>query len=770
MSTKSFPLAKYFPLPLKASIPLVLLVFGGSISIFSFQRELSYSGLRAERQILGEAQFTADQTSSTLEYLFRKLDEEGANLVVSKVGGNSRVRVAAMIDEKDQILLATHYELRGTAIQETDLRAFTADIYAVRKNLAGQTTLSSDGNSVRSVYPVVLGAKDGEIRPSKVGTLVIEYEVETSKQQAFNHALQRSLESTGILLGLSMGVWWLFSLTLTERAKRLKRASESFAQGDLSVRTELRGIDEMAQISASLDRMADRIQANQQALKSLADRRALSNQLSAQIRESLELDQIVNTSVQAIQQLFSIDRCKFLWRQVNESGVVEFKLNCVATDISQLTHLSHYPVQELPTLQPHLLKAEIFRIDDLETDEQLSEADRSLLIANGFKSILCTALYTRSNRIGIIICEHFQAMRPWLDDEIELLASVADQLSIAISQSDLYQTTVQSAGQASNQAEKLQTTLVELRQAQTKLIHTEKMSSLGQLVAGVAHEINNPVNFIYGNLECADGYLDNLLSLIELYQQQYPSSDPKIHQFAQKMDLPFVISDFPKLMESMKLGAERILEIVSSLRNFSRLDEAEYKLVNLHDGLNSTVMMLKHRLKNQSDRGEITIITDFADIPEIECHAGQLNQVFMNIIANAIDALDEYYAAQGQEPDFPALAIRLSTCITPDQFVRISIADNGPGIPESTQKKLFDPFFTTKEIGKGTGLGLSISYQIITEKHEGRLTCISQSGHGTEFQIDLPLRQKSDASTSNASKLVAATSEVEDISLRGLIE
>jgi two-component system, NtrC family, sensor kinase len=764
MSAKHRSFTKSFPWPLKVSIPLVLLFFGSSISIFSFQRELSYSGQRAGRQILEEAQFTADQTSTTLEYLFRKLDEEGANLVISKVGGNSRVRVAALVDERDQVLLATHYELRGTAIQNSDLRVFTTDIYEVRQSLAGQTVLSTDGNIVRTTYPVVLGAKDGEIRPSKVGTLVIEYEVETAKQRAFNHALQRSLESTGILLGLSVTVWWLFSQTLTERAKRLKRASESFAQGNLSVRTALGGIDELAQISASLDRMADRIQANQQALKSLADRRALSNQLSAQIRESLELDQIVNTSVQAIQQLFSIDRCKFLWRQVNESGAVEFKLNCVATDISQLTHLSHYPVQELPTLQPHLLKAEIFRIDDLETDEQLSQADRSLLIANGFKSILCTALYTRSNRIGIIICEHFQAMRPWLDDEIELLSSVADQLSIAISQADLYHTTLQSAGQASDQAEKLQTTLAELRQAQTKLIHTEKMSSLGQLVAGVAHEINNPVNFIYGNLECADEYLDNLLSLIALYQAQIPTGNSQINQFAEKMDLPFVISDFPKLMESMKLGAERILEIVSSLRNFSRLDEAEYKSVNLHDGLNSTVMMLKHRLKNQSDRGEIAIVTDYADIPEIECHAGQLNQVFMNIIANAIDALDEYYAAQGQEPDFPPLTIRLSTTITPDQFIRISIADNGPGIAEATQQKLFDPFFTTKDIGKGTGLGLSISYQIVTEKHGGRLTCLSQPGQGTEFQIDLPLRQKP------AVEVVTSAVAIEDVSLRGLID
>ncbi len=733
--------AKYFPLPLRFSIPLVLMVFGGTISVFSFQSEISYSSLRAERQILEEARFTADQTSSNLEYLFRKFDEQGANLVVSKLGGNPRLRIAALIDEKDQILLATHYELRGLAIRKTDLHPVTKDIDQVRQRLTGQTALTPDRNLVRSVYPVVLGAQVGEIRPSKVGTLIIEYELGAVKQQAYNRALQRSLESSVILAALSIGVWYLFERTVTHRAKLLKKASESFAQGNLSVRTELRGIDEIAQISASLDQMADRIQINQQKLKLLADRRALFNQLSSQIRESLELDQVLNTSVQAIQQLFNIDRCKFLWHQLDADDVAEFKLSCVATDISQLTYLSHYPVQELPTFRPHLFKPEIFCIDNLETDQQLSESDRTLLLSNGFKSVLCTALYTRSNRIGIIICEHFQEVRPWLDDEVELLAMVADQLAIAISQADLYQASRNSAGNAADQAEKLQTTLAELRQAQTKLIHTEKMSSLGQLVAGVAHEINNPVNYIYGNLECADGYLDNLLYLLELYQNRYPQTDSVIHRFTEKMDLEFVLADFPKLMSSMKLGAERIREIVSSLRNFSRLDESECKVVNLHDGLDSTVMMLKHRLKNQSDRGEITLITNYGNIPNIECHAGQLNQVFMNIMVNAIDALDEYYEAQGNEPNFPPLQIQISTDLSDDQFVRIRIADNGPGIPEATQTKLFDPFFTTKEIGKGTGLGLSISYQIVTEIHGGCLTCISQMGQGTEFQIDLPLHQ-----------------------------
>ncbi|MBE9032262.1 GAF domain-containing protein [filamentous cyanobacterium LEGE 11480] len=729
---------KHFPLPLRFSIPMVLVLFGGLISAFSFQREVAYSNSRAERQTLAEAKFAADQTSSSLEYLFRKGDVEGANLVVSKLGGNQMLRFAALVDEKDQILLSTKYELRDSPIQQTPLRPLVPAVQKVRYSLAGETFLTEGNNVVRSIYPVTLGAKQGEIRPSKVGSLVIEYDLTEVKQRANSNALQRSMESTVVLVLLSIGVWFLFERTVTRRAHLLERTSEQFAQGNLGVRTELSGSDEIAQISSAFDRMAERIQINQQELKNLADRRALFNQLAAQIRESLELDQVLNTSVQAIRQLFNIDRCKFLWYQV-DGEIKEFKLSCVSTDISQATKLSYYPIQELPTLQEKFLKPEIFRLDNLETDQQLSEADRGLLLMNGFKSLLCTAVHTHSNGIGIIVCEHFQNQHTWSDDEVELLATVADQLAIAISQADLYQSSRNSAGTAAMQANKLQNTLAELQQTQAQLIHTEKMSSLGQLVAGVAHEINNPVSFIYGNLECAKDYLDNLLFLVDLYEKSYPEGNSTITTFTERMDLPFVIEDFPKLMESMKMGAERIRQIVLSLRDFSRLDEAEYKTVNIHDGLDSTVMMLKHRLKNQSDRGEIGVIREYREIPPITCHAGQLNQVFMNIIANAIDAIDEQHNRRQREADNDPVQITIETSLTDDEHARISIRDNGPGIPETVKQKLFDPFFTTKEIGKGTGLGLSISYQIVTEKHAGRLVCLSTVGEGTEFQIDIPL-------------------------------
>ncbi|MEA5575580.1 ATP-binding protein [Anabaena sp. UHCC 0451] len=279
----------------------------------------------------------------------------------------------------------------------------------------------------------------------------------------------------------------------------------------------------------------------------------------------------------------------------------------------------------------------------------------------------------------------------------------------------------------------------EAHQLAAQLIQSEKMSSLGQLVAGVAHEINNPINFIYGNLTPANEYIEDLLRLLKLYQQHYPHPVPEIEDEAEAIDINFLIADLPKLLNSMGIGAKRITEIVRSLRNFSRLDEAEMKSVNIHEGIDSTLMILENRLKAAPDRPAIEVIKKYADLPLVECYTGQLNQVFMNILANAIDALEERKIKNFLGLD--KLQIHIYTELTKDKQVIIRIKDNGVGIPEKLKKLLFDPFFTTKPIGKGTGLGLSISYKIITEQHQGKLQCISYPGNGTEFIITIPLYQ-----------------------------
>lgn len=310
------------------------------------------------------------------------------------------------------------------------------------------------------------------------------------------------------------------------------------------------------------------------------------------------------------------------------------------------------------------------------------------------------------------------------------------------------------------QKEKTEQALQQLQQAQLWLVQNEKMSSLGQLVAGVAHEVNNPVNFVYGNILHANSYAEELLHVLHLYQEQFPAPGATIEAELAAIDLEFLKVDFSKLMASMKMGAERIQEIVRSLRNFSRLDEAEVKLANIHEGIDSTLMILRNRLKPYSDRPEIQVLRKFNDLPEIECYPGQLNQVFMNILSNAIDALEESFRSkvalsQRSSKDTPEKIVQqfadlqahpgtitIHTQRLSDRQVRISISDNGPGITPEVRGKLFDPFFTTKAVGKGTGLGLAISYQIVVEKHGGQIYCLSEPGSGTEFVIDLPILQQ----------------------------
>ncbi|WP_335129011.1 ATP-binding protein [Nostoc sp.] len=285
----------------------------------------------------------------------------------------------------------------------------------------------------------------------------------------------------------------------------------------------------------------------------------------------------------------------------------------------------------------------------------------------------------------------------------------------------------------------------EAKQLVSQLVHSEKMSSLGQLVAGVAHEINNPINFISGNVGYANQYIQDLLRLLQLYQQNYPNPVTEIQKQTEAIDLDFLIADLPSLLTSMTVGAERITEIVLSLRNFSRLDNAEMKAVNIHEGIDNTLMILEHRLKPKSNNLVIEVIKEYGDLPLVECYAGQLNQVFMNLLANAIDALEEAVENGEWEVREEALStpqISILTKLTSENQVVICIGDNGIGIPEKVQKQLFEPFFTTKPVNKGTGLGLSISHQIITQKHQGKLECISAPGKGTEFIIVIPLNQQ----------------------------
>lgn len=392
----------------------------------------------------------------------------------------------------------------------------------------------------------------------------------------------------------------------------------------------------------------------------------------------------------------------------------------------------------------------------------------SYIIKTQVKSILCTPVINQNKLIGIIYLENNLTVGAFTPARLEIVKILSTQIVISLENALLYKNLEEYSrtlkekvkertfelseknDKLKDQAIKLQKALDELKQTQTQLIQTEKMSSLGQLVAGVAHEINNPVNFIYGNLKHASEYTEHLLHLIALYQDSNPSPKPEIQNYIEEIELEYLLEDLPKLFSSMQLGANRIREIILSLRNFSRLDEADMKSVDIHEGIESTLLILRNRLNKKADESAIKVIKKYGKLPLVECYPGQLNQVFMNVIANAIDALEQrdHHRSKTQIKENSS-TIFIATEVIDRYWIRIRIADNGTGVTEEVRTKLFDPFFTTKPIGSGTGLGLSISYQIVVKKHGGQLHCVSALGQGAEFIIEIPVNQQNRQNSSS---------------------
>jgi len=425
------------------------------------------------------------------------------------------------------------------------------------------------------------------------------------------------------------------------------------------------------------------------------------------IRQSLDIKTIFRTTTQAVRELLEVERV----------AIYRFNSDWSGKFVADSFKDGWEPVAQA---QPIIIET----FEDTDDDNELPRNETFVPIREG------------EQLWGLLVAYQNSQPRYWKEEEINLLTQVGVQLGIAIQQAELLE-------QTKRQTLELTQTLQELKQTQTRLIQGEKMAALGQLLAGVAHEINNPVSFIFGNLIHLNEYTQELLNAVKLYRQN-SSLSPTVQEQIDKTDLDFIIEDLPKTLESMKVGTERICEIVLSLRNFSRTDEAESKAVDIHQGLDSTLLILGHRLKNNKERPAIEIVKEYANLPLLECYPSQLNQVFMNLLSNSIDALEEKFKTIQQRylqlsqrcPIIP-LTIWISTEAVNNQIV-IRIADNGLGIPEEVRSHIFDPFFTTKAIGKGTGLGLSISYQIVVEKHHGQIKCSSKPGEGTEFLIEIP--------------------------------
>ncbi len=479
-------------------------------------------------------------------------------------------------------------------------------------------------------------------------------------------------------------------------------------------------------------RTEEALRHSEERYRKLAQQKDLLYRIASQIRNSLNLNTILETAVAEIRNLLQIDRCFFSWYSVcGESTVWEIVHEAKPSELPSL--LGCYPAEALAPLVQSLLNLEVMRVDDVQTLQD--DTTRNVFQSLGYQSLLNLPIHTPSGEVGVVACMNCNSVRRWTDEEVELLSAVCDQLAIAINQAELYAQSRAAEKVATEKATQLEQALHSLQQTQAQLIQTEKMSSLGQLVAGIAHEINNPVSFIYGNVDYANAYVKDLLSILELYRTAYPQTLPEIQALAETIDLDFLLRDLPKVLFSMKVGADRIRALVLSLRNFSRLDEADKKPVDIHEGLDNTLLILQHRLKQKAAYLPIQVMKAYGQLPLVNCYPGQLNQVFMNLLTNAIDALEE---RRKDNSSLQNLMIRISTAVNESGDITISIADNGVGMTQDILTRLFDPFFTTKSIGKGTGLGLSISYQIVVEKHKGTIQCKSQFGKGTEFVITLP--------------------------------
>ncbi len=448
------------------------------------------------------------------------------------------------------------------------------------------------------------------------------------------------------------------------------------------------------------------------------------------IRQSLDLNTIFPTSTQEVLQLLEVDRVTIYRFRPDGSG--EFVAESLAYGWKSVQELVPVIADDCLRLilREDSTNGKIIVVDDISATN-IPIPHIALITPTETRAYMIVPIFQGEKLWGLLAAYQHSQPRDWQKDEVDLLVQISSQLGVGLQQAEFLEKT-------QRQKEEITQTLKELQGTQSQLIQSEKMAGLGQLVAGLAHEINNPISFIYGNIPYVTNHMEDLLNLVCLYHKNHPQSTQEIAQQAADIDLDFIADDLPKMLNSMMIGANRIRELVLSLRTFARLDEAEKKPVDLHEGIDSTLLILQNRLQPQGDFPAIEIVKEYGNLPPVFCYGAQMNQVFMNIINNAIWALEKLLA-DSKLTEKPKIWIR--TQVTDWNSILIWIADNGCGIKKGMESRIFEPFFTTKEPGQGTGLGLSISYQIIVEKHGGQINCVSEPGKGCEFWIEIPMTE-----------------------------
>jgi len=517
-----------------------------------------------------------------------------------------------------------------------------------------------------------------------------------------------------------------------------------FTAGNLNVRAKIRSRDEMGVLASSFNTMAEQVGKLLQGLEERTNQLETSQNITFAISELLKVirepNQLLQAATALLQSRFKLYQVQiYLLDEKNQQLFVQQRV-CQTDDETKPNPLFIPLNCEQNSIAKAAHTLELVSISHINpTTDQIQQQGISALT----RTQVAVPLISRSTLLGVLDIQDNQPER-FSQNDLETFKTLAGQIATALENAHLFEALQQTEAQYRDKAVQLQQTLDKLQKMQAQLVHSEKMSGLGQLVAGVAHEINNPVNFIQGNLLYAREYSLNLLRLLQLYQTHYPNPPTDLQTELGLIDLEFIKEDLTKLLQSMSIGTDRIYAIVKSLRSFSRLDEAEVKAVDIHEGIDSTLVILGNRFQAKGNYPEIQVIKEYGNLPLVECYAGQLNQVFMNILTNAIDAFEEVFDSELKNPSSTQFlpTITIQTEVVDSQGVRVVFSDNGSGMSEYVCQHLFDPFFTTKPVGKGTGMGMSISYQIITEKHKGMLLCISSPGKGTKLVIEIPIKQQ----------------------------